>query len=511
MKETSIIKKLQEDQDYVILDNPFASPRFVKGLGKSEYTVAKTNIYSLKLFTELLSQINENILENTSELNQIKVEINIKDFLDQIDVEHNKGHHYVIETTHYLKKLIIQWTEDGIQKESVFISYSEHNPHTGRISIFMPQQFAKRVLKVGMKENFSYLKKHLFKLSNGQAIKLYPFFKSWASKGKYTTYEKGNKSGLQIFKEQFGFNSNGYTRFANFENKVLKPSITEINEKTDITVEYEITGSNLESVRPRVKGLIFYIKTKDRPVELLKIKDVQEKQEDSFNLDRSQAHRPLAPKILETPTLQVQVYETKQEADAPTMEMIRCLGQKLKLEEELLEIITSHLEKNHVRVWEVLQGCLNEISNGKSIKSPFAYMIVKNSLQTLGLGLWRKNLTVSKAKVTAKSNANHKYLLEDIQLEYRKVHRIEFEKIYNELTLTQRNEILQTLWDSVTIKKIYFTNNDIKQPNFAAVNKIGEIFYFPEDYNYNIDLKIFALKHFNVAIDLKKDGTWIVV
>jgi hypothetical protein len=47
------------------------------------------------------------------------------------------------------------------------------------------------------------------------------------------------------------------------------PALDEINDKTDIRLSYSKVGENLEGVKPRVSGLIFFIKPKDKTKLLL--------------------------------------------------------------------------------------------------------------------------------------------------------------------------------------------------------------------------------------------------
>lgn len=69
---------------------------------------------------------------------------------------------------------------------------------------------------------------------------------------------------LEAFKKKFGYNTSGYVRFPILKKKVLEPALREINEKTDLTVTYETIGENLESKKPRVSGLRFFIAEKSK-------------------------------------------------------------------------------------------------------------------------------------------------------------------------------------------------------------------------------------------------------
>ncbi len=451
------IQNLQNDSNYIILDNPFSSPRFVKQLSKTEYKIAKTDTYTLKLFAELLSRLNYEALENTTEINQIKIEVNIKDFLEQTGVEHSKGYNYVIEASSYLKTLIIQWKEDGIYKESVFVSYSEHNPKTGKVNLFVPQQFAKRVLDVGMKENFSFLKQNLFKLENNQAIKLYQFFKQWQNKGRYET-------NLVRFKEQFGYNTSGYNKFSNLEKFVLEPATQEINNKTDIIVNYQTTGDNLDGIKPRVKGLIFYIKAKEQ-------KQLPTSQPQATTTPQPEATTEPKAKPIERAKPPQATTNTQSEAD------LIVLGERLRLNPNQIQVIISELKGDYIRTFEVLQGCINE-NKTKTINSPFAYII--KSIDTLGVGLYQQEQTKAQKRELEKVEREKQTTIEKIQNEYQERKTKQFLILYEKATDQEKTNLLEHIQETKTIealgvKRNYYINKETKRLNEGGEILAGSI------------------------------------
>ena len=451
------IQSIQNDSNYIILDNPFSNPQFVKQLSKTEEKLAKTDTYTLKLFAEIISQLNLDTLENTTKSNQIEIELSIKGFLESINVEHTKGYNYVIQAADYLQNLKLKWKEkDGTYKSSVCVAVSEHNPKTGKISFFIPQQFVKRILDVGMKENFSFLKQNLFKLENNQAIKLYQFFKQWQNKGIYQT-------DLERFKEQFGYNTSGYNRFNKFKTYVLEPATKEINEKTDISVSYQTTGENLDSQRPRVNGLIFYIKSKEKIKEL---PSKQERQEPKQATAPSQEIRTQKPIISKRQTT----------SDTPSEAQIFELGEKLKLNTAQVQTIIGELKGDYIRTFEVLQGCINE-SKTKTINSNFAYII--GSLGTLGVGLYQQEKTKAEKRELERIAKEKQTAIEKIQNEYQARKKAQFFALYNNSNDEQKAEFIEYIKENNTLdtivgKKNYLINKD-NQLNEGGIIKIGEI------------------------------------
>jgi plasmid replication initiation protein len=267
-KET--VNNLQSDDNYVVLSNPLASPKFIrtigKGQNKKELSVNET--YTPKVFYEIVSRLTPEHLEGIKRTETIKFDINIKQFLADIGAN-SKNYRHLIDSVDALISTNLKWKEGNDTITTPIISKSIHNEKTGKIELYVDSDLAKHILGVKDKENFSFLKSNIFRLQNAQAIKLYPHFKRWLGLGRYVI-------DLERFKNDFGYNTSGYKRFSLLEKYVLIPAIEEINEKTDITVSYELTGENLNSQRPRVRGLIFTIKLKSKTLQAPKEEKPQE-------------------------------------------------------------------------------------------------------------------------------------------------------------------------------------------------------------------------------------------
>lgn len=261
------IDGLQNDSDYIIMNNPLANPKFVRLMGRGkEVTVNDT--YTPKVFYEIVSRLTPEHLEGIKRTDTIKFEIQIKDFLEDIGAN-RKNFKYLIESMDVLQNTLLKWKDKHENFSVPIVTKTIHNENTGKIEIFVDSDLAKHILEVKQKENFSFLKSNIFRLQNAQAIKLYPFFKSWLNNGRYVI-------DLDRFKTDFGYNTSGYNRFNKVETYILIPAIEEINEKTDLVVSYEVTGENLEGKRPRVKGLFFTIKSKDKLIKAIEQKTINQ-------------------------------------------------------------------------------------------------------------------------------------------------------------------------------------------------------------------------------------------
>ncbi len=79
----------------------------------------------------------------------------------------------------------------------------------------------------------SYQLKQVSQLTSKYAIRLYEFLIAWREIGKTPIIS------LSDFRDQLGLEINEYQKMINFKNRVLEPAIKQINESTDINVEYE--------------------------------------------------------------------------------------------------------------------------------------------------------------------------------------------------------------------------------------------------------------------------------
>lgn len=250
------IEALQQNPDYIIMNNPLASPKFVRAISKSEQKTI-TEIYTPKVFYEIVSRLKPEHLNGIAKNQNVTIEIVIKDFLKDIGAEKTKNYQHLITSVETLQTTILKWKDEHGEHRSPIVAFSTHDHKSSTIQVQVHEKLVKVILDVKEKGNYSFLKQNVHRLQNAQAIKLYPFFKSWLNYGRY-------ESDLVRFKERFGYNTSGYQRFAAFEKYVLVPALEEINEKTDIRLSYEKVGENLTGVKPRITGLIFYIKPKDK-------------------------------------------------------------------------------------------------------------------------------------------------------------------------------------------------------------------------------------------------------
>ncbi len=123
------------------------------------------------------------------------------------------------------------------------------------MTLDLNRKLVEKVLDIRNNENFSFLKRHLYLLQNGHAIKIFPYLVSWKNRGMVELT-------VEHFKKIFGYDTEGYSLFNKLKIRVIEPAVKEITEKTTLDVTYKLIGSNLDGQRPRVKAIRFLISEK---------------------------------------------------------------------------------------------------------------------------------------------------------------------------------------------------------------------------------------------------------
>jgi plasmid replication initiation protein len=256
--QSEIIAELQHNSEAVILNNPLSAPKFIRKLGKNKQ-MSLTEIYTPKLFYDIISRITPEHLQMFEEGRDVAtLTLNIGEFLKSTNTGNSKSlYRHVIDCIDLLQTTQVKWTEGENERGTAIITDYTYFPKQGKIEVVLYKEFVKQVVSVTQNEHFSFLKQYLYRLQNAQAIRLFPFFVSWRNRGMVEVE-------LDTFKKKFSCDTEGYKFFNNLRKKVLEPAIAEINEKTNLYITYNPLGDNLDGIRPRVRGLQFFIQEKDK-------------------------------------------------------------------------------------------------------------------------------------------------------------------------------------------------------------------------------------------------------
>ncbi len=267
MKEKkNITKETIDNPNFVVVNNPIASAKFVKEKNDESLEVradkpdrAVISLYQYKLFYDVLSRVKHVDIEN----GDAWVELNIMDFVDSIDVKPYKHlyKHLKEATGEMVTTLMEIVNEDGDEIQFGVFSKAIHQKGDGRIKIRIDEELVKLALKLKENQFFSFQKDNILRLKGLNSIKLYIFLKKWVNKGNV-------EFDLDFFKRQTGCDKKAYDRFYNLEQRILKPSQIEINDKNDINFEYEAIRENPRNAKSQVVKIKFKIwKTDSSRVE----------------------------------------------------------------------------------------------------------------------------------------------------------------------------------------------------------------------------------------------------
>ena len=146
-----------------------------------------------------------------------------------------------------LKIEVIDENNKRVFKKFSFISYAEYKEGEGYLIVGIDERLKPFLLK--LKEKYTNIPlEYIFPLRSIYAIRLYELLKQYENTGFRVDY-------LPDLREMLGVEPEEYPRFDNFERRVIKQAIKEINEKTDIEVSYKKkrTGRKITHIEFKIK------------------------------------------------------------------------------------------------------------------------------------------------------------------------------------------------------------------------------------------------------------------
>lgn len=196
--------------------------RLIEAKGQMEFTLLEQ-----KLLLALVSEI------STEDKDLTTYNISIREFLglsghEKIGGKDYKEVHNIAERL--MNKIIRIKEDDGSTLSVAFLSSAKTSENNDFIKLSF-DKYLKPYL-IDLKEQFTqYQLNNILKLNSGYSIRIYELLKQ---------YEKIRKRKFEVnaLKEFLGI-SDKYRRFSNFESRILKIAKKEINEYTDIDIDYE--------------------------------------------------------------------------------------------------------------------------------------------------------------------------------------------------------------------------------------------------------------------------------
>lgn len=151
--------------------------------------------------------------------------------------------------------------DDGKPVKSRWVQRAKYLNNEGGIEIIFTYDVINEISRIDGFEQFftSYLLEQTALLNSVYSVRLYELLIQWKSVGKTPTFE------IDQFRAQLGVAVNEYPAMGNFKRRVLDLAVNEVNEKTNIIVEYDQlkTGKTITGFRFKFK-----LKSKnDNPVQ----------------------------------------------------------------------------------------------------------------------------------------------------------------------------------------------------------------------------------------------------
>jgi len=159
-------------------------------------------------------------------------EVRIRDFHEMLGLQGEPKYTEMKKVTEELLKKSLEITrEKGRFLQVNWFSSIEYFEHEGRIEFSFDPKLKPYLLDL-KKAYTSYRLSNILSLSSPSSIRLYELMKKWEYLGKWEiTIEK--------LKDRLGIKQQSYSVYGNFKNRIIVPSINELNEKTDIQISFK--------------------------------------------------------------------------------------------------------------------------------------------------------------------------------------------------------------------------------------------------------------------------------
>lgn len=164
------------------------------------------------------------------------LELHADRYAKAFNVSHDAAYLTLIEAEDSLfKRQFTIVNDDESVTKSRWIQDANYKKGEGKILVTLTRVVIDHVTKIdGFEQYFTtYHLKQTSNFKSVHAVRLYELLMQWKSISKTPMYE------LDTFRKQLGIGVNEYQRMEPFKRRVLDVAISQINEFSDITVEYE--------------------------------------------------------------------------------------------------------------------------------------------------------------------------------------------------------------------------------------------------------------------------------
>lgn len=184
------------------------------------------------------------------------LELNATRYAQAFNISPDAAYLALIEAEDSLfKRQFTITNEDGSLTKSRWIQDANYRKGEGRILVTLTRVVIEHVTKIdGFEQYFtSYHLKKTSDFKSVYAVRLYELLMQWKNVGKTPVFE------LDKFRSQIGIGVNEYTRMEAFKRRVLDIAVDQINDFSDITVQYEQHKKGRS-----ISGFSFKFKSKKR-------------------------------------------------------------------------------------------------------------------------------------------------------------------------------------------------------------------------------------------------------
>ena len=173
----------------------------------------------------------------------------------------------------------IFWFEDDKSGKYVNWFDLEILKQRGYIQISLDPKIKKYI--IGLQSNFTeYELYNIMALSTKYAITLYEFLKSYQYAGKI-------EIDVENFKSHIGALSATFDRFSEVKRRILDPALDDINQKTDLDIEYKCLDSKKKIIKTMQGHKVCYLRFSIKAREMTETFEVYTKMKDRINAMKS--------------------------------------------------------------------------------------------------------------------------------------------------------------------------------------------------------------------------------
>ncbi|RMB00058.1 replication initiation protein [Hydrogenothermus marinus] len=292
--------------------------------------------------------------------------------------------------------------EDGKERFLIcnFISHGEYKEGEGSFIVGIDKKLKPYLLF--LKENFTSSKlKYFFSLRSFYSMRLYILLKQFEKTGFRVDY-------IPELREILGIGKNEYPRFDNFEKRVIKKAVEEINQKTDLEVSYK-----KKKTGRRITHIEFYIKVKpdaakERELEKKIIEEVRKlNQGDTTettkvpsqtinNKEQKQEKIKNSAKEKDLEKVWTEIGKIRKKYEKVLNEILQKIS---RLNENQILFLLANLNENDIPI-EIAKEIVITADRNKALKNPMGFLI-----KTFDIDMSKarfKELTLTSKKIDEK-------------------------------------------------------------------------------------------------------------